>query len=541
MDLILYNGNIITMDKSSPRARAVAVQGGRITAAGADSDILSLRKPGTDLVDLKGKTVVPGFNDSHMHLLGYALTLNAVDLSRCRSRGELVQAIRDFIRKNGIPPGEWVFGWGWEQTNFPDKRMPTREDLDLASCGHRLVIIRTCTHISTANTLALQAAGVFERPPAVEGGSVELDEGGVPTGILKETAQSLVLGLLPPLDKEKIQALVLTAMSNFIKAGLTSVQTDDLPHFSGDFRELLAAYGELDAAGRLPLRVNAQMLLPSREKLQDFLSLGRRTGSGSLFYKIGPLKLLTDGSLGGRTAFLSAPYSDDPANLGIPVLERALLENLVETAHAAGMQVAAHAIGDAAAEQVLDVFDRAQARHPRTDPRFRMIHASVVRPEHLDRFRQHEIIADIQPSFVPSDSPFVEDRLGPERLRWVYSWKDLLDRGIRLSGGSDCPVESYRPLLGLHAAVTREDLSGHPVGGWRPDQKLTVEQALQIYTLGSAYSTFEEEIKGSITPGKLADMVVLSADITRIDPREIKDITVEMTVVNGRVAWSRLD
>ncbi|MEW5785131.1 MAG: amidohydrolase [Bacillota bacterium] len=538
MDLILHNGNIITMDKRSPRVRAVAARGGKIVASGQDAAVLTLREPATTVVDLKGKTVVPGFNDSHMHLLGYALTRNMVDLRRCHGAGELARAIQGHIREHEIGQGAWVFGWGWDQTLFADREMPTRADLDIASTEHCLVALRTCGHLCAVNTATLRAAGIFEKPPAVKGGSVAVDKHGVPTGVLAEKAMDLVLGLLPSIGKDIIKALILMAAEDFLKAGLTSVQTDDLAHFKGDVSEVLNAYIELDQAGAMPLRVNAQLLLPTLEKLRAFLAMGYRTGFGSDFFKIGPLKLLTDGSLGGRTAYLAAPYSDDPGSRGIPVLNRELLEELVETAHAAGMQVAAHAIGDAAVEMALDSFARAQKSHPRDDPRFRIIHASFVRPDLLDRFKRQRLAADIQPAFVPSDSPFVEDRLGPDRARWVYCWRSFLEKGIRMGGGSDCPVESYQPLLGLHAAVTRQDLSGHPPGGWFPGQKLTVEEALAIFTLGSAYCSFEEDLKGSITPGKLADMVVLSEDITRINPDQIKDMTVEMTVMHGKLVWA---
>lgn len=539
MDLILYNGSIITVDREIPAARAVAVQGGLIKAVGEDREILALRQAGTEVLDLQGKGVVPGFNDSHMHMFGYALTRGMVDLRRSTGIDDLIAAIRGYIQENGIGGGAWVFGWGWDQTGFREKRMPNREDLDRVSAEHSIVLMRTCGHVCSVNTVALKGAGIFESAPPVEGGHVDVDGSGKPTGILKEKAMDLVLSLFPPMDKEMLKALIIMAADDFLRAGLTSVQTDDLANFSGSAEELLQAYFELDSGGQMPLRVNAQLLLPSMDKLRAFLELGHKTGDGNDFFKIGPLKLLTDGSLGGRTAALAAAYADAPGDCGIPIFSREELELLVGTAHAAGMQVAAHAIGDGAIEMVLDAYKTAQEKYPRRDPRFRVIHASLARPDLLERFRAQGVVADIQPAFVPSDYPFIEERLGHKRADWAYCWKEFVKRGISLGGGSDCPVETHDPLQGLHAALTRQDTAGNPSGGWRPEQRLSLEEALQIYTLGSAYCTFEEQSKGSITPGKLADLVVLSHDIGRIEPNAIKDVTVEKTILNGRIVYSK--
>ncbi len=539
-DLIFYNGRIITMEEKAGEVEAVAVSGGRISALGQADDILNLQEDHTTLVDLKGRVLLPGFNDSHMHLVGYSLTSEKVDLRRCRSVNEIEEAIREYISKNKVEKGKWVLGWGWDQGLFKDKRIPRREDLDRVAPDHPVAIMRTCCHIMSANSVALKAAGIERKAIFIEGGNIEVDDRGVPTGVLEEKAMSLLTSLQPPLDKEKLKQLIMAASKDFLAAGLTSVQTDDLSSVGGEFASLVIdTYYELEAAGELPLRVNLQALLPEPSLLSSFLAQGYRTGQGGEYFKIGPLKLLTDGSIGGRTALVSAPYEDSSETCGVSVLARGEVEELVNMAAGQGMQCAVHAIGDAAVKMVLEIYQEAARRYPHPDPRFRVIHASMAGPRILDRFEKQEVIADIQPSFIPSDYVLVDRHLGPKRAAWTYRWKDFIDRGIRLAGGSDCPVENYEPLEGIHAAVTRQDRYGNPPGGWNPNQRLSLEEALYIYTMGSAYCTCEENEKGSIAEGKLADLVVLSEDITAVEPSVIADLKADLTVVGGRIAYSR--
>ncbi len=539
-DLIFYNGRIITMEEKPSEVEAVAVESGRIKALGQAADILNLKEDHTTLVDLRGRVLLPGFNDSHMHLVGYALTAEKVDLRRCRSIDEIVEAIRNFISKNEAQKGQWVLGWGWDQGLFEDKRIPTRQDLDKAAPDYPVAIMRTCCHVMSANSAALKAAGIDRKAITVEGGNIEVDAGGIPTGVLEEKAMSLLTDLQPPLDEDKLKKLIKSAAGDFLAAGLTSVQTDDLSSVGGEFASMLIdTYYELEAAGELPLRVNLQALLPETSLLGSFLDQGYRTGQGGEYFKIGPLKLLTDGSIGGRTALVSTPYEDSPETCGVSVMARGEVEELVNMAAEQGMQCAVHAIGDAAVQMVLEIYQEAARRHPHPDPRFRIIHASMAGPKILDRFEKQQIIADIQPSFIPSDYVLVDRHLGSKRAAWTYRWKDFIDRGIRLAGGSDCPVENYEPLEGIHAAVTRQDRDGNPPGGWNPGQRLSLQEALYIYTMGSAYCTYEENEKGSIAEGKLADLVVLSEDITTVELSAIADLKADLTVVNGRIVYSR--
>jgi len=539
MDLIFYNGRVITIDHQQREARAVAIRADQIAAVGGNDQVLALKNDRTKMIDLAGRTLLPGFNDSHMHLISYASTAEKVDLRHCTSIDQIGSAVKNFIREKGIKSEQWVVGWGWDQALFQDQRIPNRDDLDRVTSGQPLALMRTCCHILSVNSAALKKAGIDRHPCSVEGGNIVTDARGVPTGVLEEKAMVLVMDLFAPLDKDKLKELIRSAAGDFLSAGLTSVQTDDLTALGGDLApELIDAYRELESTGELPLRVNMQALLPAKDELQSFLARGYRTGQGSGYFKIGPLKLLTDGSIGGRTALVSAPYEGYPENCGIEILSRREVKELVDLAHSCDMQVAVHAIGDAAVSMVLDIYDEAERRYPRSDPRFRVIHASMVSPSILDRFKKQAVIADIQPLFTPSDFILVDRHLGPQRAAWVYRWKDFIQRGIRLAGGSDCPVENYEPLEGIHAAVTRQDKNGNPPGGWFPDQCLALDEALYIYTMGSACCTYEENIKGSITAGKLADLVVLSEDITTTEPAKIKDIEVDMTIVGGNIAYS---
>lgn len=540
MDLIFHNGRIVTINQEQEEAQAVAIKNDKIASIGSNEQILAFKEAGSKVIDLKGRSLLPGFNDSHMHLMEYAQNRTKVDLRHCKSIEEIIETTRNFINERNINKGEWVYGWGWDHGLFQEKRMPNRQDLDQASSDHSIAITRTCCHIMSVNTLSLQKIGMEQKPAVVEGGNVDTDKQGIPTGILEEKAMKLVNDLKPPLDGEALKDLIKQAAGDFLSAGLTSVQTDDLAFLGSDLMPLLTgAYQELESSGELNLRVNLQCLLPTVEELQAALDRGYRTGQGGLYFKIGPLKLLTDGSLGGRTALLSEPYNDRSPYQGVEVLSVERLEALVNLASENKMQVATHAIGDLAVERVLNAYEKAARRYPQSDPRYRLIHASMATKELLERFKKLDIIADIQPPFIPSDYIIVDWHLDKKRASWTYRWKDFVNRGIKLSGGSDCPVDDYPPLEGIHAAVTRQDKKGNPPGGWHPDQCLSLEEALYIYTMGSAYSSFEENDKGSITAGKFADLVVLSDDITNLEPDEIKNLQVDLTVVGGKIVYSR--
>ncbi len=540
MQIIFHSGQVLTVDSERQAAEAVAVKNGIISAVGSKEEVLSLKNGETELINLEGRTLLPGFNDSHMHLIGHALTAAKVDLRHCASIGDVAAAVEGFIKNRKVKNGDWVLGWGWDQSQFIEKRMPNRYDLDRAAPDHPVMIMRNCCHVCAANSAALQKAGIDQQPKSIEGGTVEIDATGIPTGVLEENAMQFVTGLQPSIDGRMLEKLIKEASSDFLAAGLTSVQTDDLAFTGSDLAPVLIdTYRQLEASDGLPLRVNLQTLLPTVNELQAFLDQGYRTGQGGEYFKIGPLKLLTDGSIGGQTALLSAPYENNPDTCGVGVLTRPELMQLVDLARSYGMQVAAHAIGDAAIEMVLDVYREVAGRYHDPDPRFRIIHVSLLNSVLLQRFKTQGVLADIQPAFTSTDYASIAGYIGDKRAAWAYRWKGLIDLGVKTGCGSDCPVENYAPLESVYSAVTRQDKNGNPPGGWFPEQKLTLEETIFIYTMGSAYCSFEENMKGSITPGKLADLVVLSEDITAIEPSRIKDLQVDMTIVGGKIVFKR--
>ena len=530
------------MDNKNPAAEALAVNGSLIATVGSNKDILAMKSAKTVVIDLQGRTLVPGFNDSHLHVVGYGMNRSRVDLRACRSLEELVDTIRNFIEDHNISEDEWVFGWGWNQSLFKENRMPNRYDLDKASKKHCVAILRTCCHLLSANSAALKTAGIDDQAQQIEGGKIETDSKGIPTGVLSERAMLPVKWFIPSIDSALLKKMIIDAADDFIAAGLTTVQTDDLMSLGADKLPLLfKVYSELAEEGSLPIRVNLQLQLPEVDLLKDYLETGYNQITESAYLKSGPLKLIVDGSIGGKTAYISESYIDDPECFGIPVLAEEELGDLVRLAHSSGMQIAAHAIGDAAVTMVLDAYEDAYKAYPHPDSRFRVIHASVVSDKDLERFKKLSVIANIQPSFIASDYGQIKNRFSKGLTRCTYRWKDFSKRGIVLAGSSDSPIEPHEPLIGLHAAITRRDAFGMPKDGWYAEQSLNMEEALKMYTFGSAYSEFEESTKGTLEKGKIADMVILSEDITKIDPFDLKDVTVDTTFVGGKIAYNRHD
>ncbi|MGE5560012.1 MAG: amidohydrolase [Chloroflexota bacterium] len=489
--------------------------------------------PAAEVVDLDGQTAIPGLTDSHMHLLNYGLNLERVILNQVRSLGELTELVR--ARAATLHPGDWVVGRGWDQDRLAEHRYPTVADLDRVAPDNPVVLVRACGHLSVCNSLALRLAGVSRDTPDPDGGRIDRDEAGNPTGILREGAMGLVGRHIPTPDFAALKRALQAAMQRALAAGLTMVHTDDVGT-AGGLEPAMALYDQTARAGDPPFRAQLEV---SAKYVDDLIGRGLRTGDGDEWFRIGPLKLFADGSLGGGTAALSQPYADAPDSCGIPILTPEAMDAIVAKAHDNGLQVAIHAIGDRAAEIALNAIAKAQAGGPRTDLRHRIVHCQILRPDLIARFVRENVCADIQPKFITTDLHWAERRLGRDRLRWSYAWRDLLEAGVRCAGGSDAPVEPLEPFLGIYASVTRCDLDGQPAGGWLPEQRLTVEEALRLFTTGGAYVGHDERTRGMVAPGCQADLAVLSANPLRIDPFALKDIRVMMTVVGGRVAFRR--
>lgn len=518
-DLALLNGNIVTMN-GKRRVEAVAVSGERIVAVGKTSEIKRLIGKKTKVINLHGKTVVPGMIDSHIHFVDYGLSLERIDLRELGSIAEIQAKVASRVKETQI--GKWILGRSWDQERLREKRYPDRYDLDKVSPGNPVILTRVCGHICVANSRALEIANVTRETQNPQGGQIDKDpQTGEPTGILRDEAMSLVWQYVPPPTKAELVAAIEAASRKVLSEGLTSV------HALLRNSLYVEALQEAQAKGKLGVRV--YMGIPV-ELLDELIRLGIKTGFGDHWLKIGCVKMLLDGSLGGRTAALKEPYADDRSNTGLLLYREEEMRQIVSKAHESGYQLAIHAIGDRAIELALDAIERAQIKVPRTDHRHRIEHASIINPEQIERMARMSMIASVQPAFVTSDF-WAINRVGKSRENWVYPFKTLFKSAVT-SAGSDCPVEHPDPLEGIWAAVTR--------GGFLPTERLEVDQVLQMYTMNSAYASFEEDEKGSISEGKLADMVVLSKDPFKVPPEELKSIKAETVVVGGKIVKPRL-
>jgi predicted amidohydrolase YtcJ len=535
-ETIFYNGKIFTMDQGLPACTAVAVQDGRIVALGGEEVVSGWQGDRTALVDLAGKMMLPGFHDSHLHFIGYGLTLQMVPLAGVDS----IEEVKSRVSKAAetIPKGEWIVGTGWDHNLFREKRYLQRQDLDQAAPDHPVMLTRVCGHLQAVNSQGLAMAGISELTLDPPGGQIDRDEHGQPTGILRETATRLVMAAVPAPSYERLEKALELAVAKAHSCGLTSVTTDDI---RADRVTVLAdnlkLYHEMWAKGNAPIRITLEI----RDLVIDeFLAAGYKTGTGDDRVKIGNLKVFQDGALGAKTAYLREPYQNDTGR-GIPIHDQASLEERVIRGHNAGLQVAIHAIGDAAIDSCLDAFEKAQKGNPRPDPRHRIIHYCLVDEGILERSRRLGVVADIQTTFVPLNGQWADDLMGPERAKRTYPWKTILDAGIQCAGSSDCPITPLEPLLGIWAAVTRHGYYNNNSAIYYPEQCLTVQQAIELYTTGAAYADFDEEKKGAITVGKFADFVVLEEDLFIIDPDTIKDVQILMTVVDGKIVYAKAD
>ncbi len=528
-DLILINGRITTVNDRQPEAEAVAVRDGRIIAVGGSSEIQALAGSGTRVIDLAGRRVAPGFNDAHVHFLDGGQGLASVQLRDAGTEEEFSRRIGEFAAK--LPKGRWILNGNWDHENWTPARLPTRQLIDAVTPDNPVFINRLDGHMALANTLALKLAGVTRATQDPPGGAIVRDRNGDPAGVLKDAAMGLVYRVIPPPDEAQMIEAIRAAMRYAAENGVTSVQ--DMSASPA----LLPVYQKLLRDGELTVRISGHQPLPQWEKLA---AVGIRAGFGSDKLRIGALKGFADGSLGSTTAFFFEPYLDDPKTSGLPsdemFPESRMLENIAG-ADKAGLQVAVHAIGDRANRIILDHFAEAVRRNGERDRRFRIEHAQHLRIEEIKRFASQKVIASMQPYHAIDDGRWAENRIGPERAKGAYAFRSLLDAGAVLAFGSDWYVAPMEPLMGIYAAVTRRTLDGRRPDGWVPEQKITVAEAVRAFTLGSAYASFDETIKGSIEPGKLADLVVLSDDIFSIDPTAIDKVKVVMTVFDGRVVY----
>lgn len=530
-DLVLVNGRIWTVNERQPEAQAVACHNGRIIAVGTNEEVRAYVGPRTRIVDLGGKRAVPGFNDAHVHFYTGGRGIASVQLRDASSPEVFRDRIAAYAKR--IPKGRWITEGNWDHENWKPANLPTRELIDAVTPDNPVFINRLDGHMSLANSLALKLAGITRESKDPDGGKIVRDANGEPTGVLKDAAMDAVDRVIPPPSEAEIIEALEAAMKYAAENGVTSVQDMSASP------EVVRAYQSLLSSGRLTVRVSGHQPLASWERLAR---VGIRAGFGNDKIKLGALKGFADGSLGSTTALFYDPYLDEPNTAGLPspemIPESRMLDNIL-AADRAGLQVAVHAIGDKANRKILDFFAEAERQNGVRDRRFRIEHAQHLQPVDYARFGKQKVIASMQPYHAIDDGRWAENRIGPERAKGTYAFRSLLDNGAVLAFGSDWFVAPMEPLMGIYAAVTRRTLDGKRPSGWVPEQRITVAEAIRAYTMGSAYASFDEKVKGSIEVGKVADLAVISDDILTIDPVRIEKARVVMTVFDGRVVYER--
>ncbi len=543
MNGAVYTGNL-------PLADAFAVENGRFLCAGSAEDVLRTIRAeegasvsgcndenagDVEIINLEGKFVCSGFNDSHMHVLGFGNALFSAQLGKhTSSLKDMVECLKTFAAENLMPAGSWIKGRGWNQDYFSDvNRMPDRYDLDEVSREIPVCAVRACGHGLVVNSKALEHLGVMPDMEQPEGGLIEVENGEL-TGRFFDNAMDLVYEAIPEPDKETVKNMLRLACKTLNSYGITSCQSDDYCAFRKvPWQTVNEAYRELEESGELTVRVYEQCNFTTLEMLKEFVEVGNRTGVGSEMFKIGPLKMLGDGALGARTAYLTKPYADDPTTVGIPVFTQETMDELVGYANRNGMQTAVHAIGDACLDSVLHAIEKALKECPREDHRHGVVHCQLSRKDQLEKMMELGLHIYAQSIFLDYDIQIVEERVGKELASTSYSWKTLMDGGLSVSNGSDCPVELPNVLGGIQCAVTRQNLKGN-VGPYLPEQAFTVQEAIDSFTIRGAEASFEETVKGKIEPGMLADFVVLERNPFEVAADQLKEIRICGTYLGGR-------
>ncbi len=526
---IFSNARVYTQDPAQKWAEAVVTEGPRIVYVGSNKEAMKHNIAGAVIIDLQGKLVLPGFIDNHTHFIAGGFYLNGLDLRGAKQITQFISMIEDYAVKY---PGKWITGGDWDHEAWEIKELPDKSWIDRYTPNTPVFVSRFDGHMGLANSYALKLAGITKDTPSPEGGLIVKDPlTGEPTGMLKDNAMNLIFGVIPSSSEEEYLRAAESALAEANRYGVTSVQ--DIT-YSKD----LEIYQRLENENKLTCRIY------TRTPVDDYQSLVNkniRTGSGSDFLRMGSLKGFADGSLGSSTAWFFEPYAQDPGTSGLPndIITDGRLRQWAIDADKNHLQLCIHAIGDKANDYILGMYEEIAMINPQWDRRFRIEHAQHIRFEDIPRFKNAGVIASVQPYHCIDDGVWAERRIGPERIKYTYPFRSFLDQGVRLCFGTDWTVAPINPLLGIYAAVTRRTLDGKNPEGWIPEQKLTVEEAVQCYTINSAYAAFEENIKGSLERGKLADMVVLDKNIFEIKPEEIQNTNVVMTILGGKIIYEK--
>lgn len=529
-DLVVTGGMVWTgLSRGGPRPGAVAVTRGKVLAVGDSADVARFVGPRTLLVRASGGLVVPGFTDGHTHFVDGGFQLASVDLRDARTPAEFVRRIKEFARTR--KPGEWILGGDWDHTLWPGQPLPRHEWIDSITPDNPVFVNRLDGHEALANAAALRAAGVTKDTPTPPGGEIPRDpQSGEPLGIFKDRALDVIGRTIPEPTPERRDSALARALAFAASLGVTATA-----HMSASWADL-ASYRRLERAGRLTLRAALYLPLESWRAVADTVRL---RGAGDEWVKIGGLKGFMDGSAGSRTAYFFEPYSDSAGYYGLLQHPEADMRGWIGSADAAGLQIAVHAIGDRANAIVLAIYDSVARAHGPRDRRFRVEHAQHLRPQDIPRFGQLGVIASMQPYHAIDDGRWVEQRIGPVRIKTTYAFRTLLDTGASLAFGSDWTVAPLDPLLGVYAAVTRRTLDGKNPNGWVPEQKITLEEALRAYTAGNAFATFDERTRGALAPGYDADIVVLDRNLFTVPPESLNTVRVKVTIVGGKIVYQR--
>ena len=525
-DLVLLEARIFTADETNPWAEAIAVRDGLIARVGTEEEITSLIGEGTEVVRRPGGLAVPGFNDAHVHMLDGGESLASVQLRDAQDENEFRDRIAAYVQD--LSAGTWVRKGNWDHEAWPSQRHPTKELIDAVSPHHPVFVTRLDGHISLVNSLALELAGITRETPDPEGGTIVRDPGsGEATGILIDAARELVQRVIPDAEDAEIRRAMEAALAHAAELGVTSIQDNTDP-------QIYRVYEQLRAEGMLTARINAWYPISYQDELVE---AGIRGPSGDMWLRRGTVKIFADGSMGAGSAWFFEPYADDPTTSGLAMMSEKELHRLIRQADGLGLNIACHAIGDRAGAVVLDAFAEAiGANSRRKNPRrHRIEHAQVLRDEDLRRFLELGIIASIQPSHAIDDMRWAERRIGRARCRNAYRVGSFIRAGVHTAFGTDWFVEPLDPRLGLYAAVTREFPEGGPEGGWFPEERVSLEQAITAYTLGSAFAEGMEDVKGKLADGYLADFTVFERDLFSLEPRQWLTTPVTLTVVGGRI------
>ena len=531
-DRIFINTSIYTLDPANETANSIAVKNGRILFVGDEEKSYEYSNENTQILDLKGKTLIPGLADAHAHIGGTGKFLQTLNFHGTTSASEIISMVRSAVSRT--PPGEWIEGRGWDQNDWQVKKFPTSELLDKVVPDNPVVFNRVDGHAYWVNQKVLDLAGITSATPDPDGGRiVRLTGTNKPSGILIDNAMSLINDIKPEPTYELKKRRIVQSLSYSLKLGLTTI------HDAGSDSDEVKIYKELALEGKLNPRVYV-MLDDDKELKEKYFKVGPQIGLFDNHLTIRTLKLYADGALGSRGALLLEPYSDDPENSGLPVTSESELRKRFAEGIKHGFQIATHAIGDSGNRLILDIVKENLEGEMQNDHRSRIEHAQVLSLDDIQRFNLLGVIPSMQPTHCTSDMYWAEDRIGSERIKGAYAWRKLLDTGVVIPGGSDSPVESINPLWGIYAAVTRQDHESYPEGGWQPEERMTMVEAVKMFSAWAAYASFEEDIKGTIEVGKLADFTILSKDIFREDPSVLLETEVLMTVVGGEILYDIL-